>query len=391
MGLFGTLGQNWKDADQAERKLMMAAAGDLLLGLDAGRPVGGQAQQALRDMRREKATRAELDASGIMDQLNPQQRKALSMMPASKAMEVVTGMLMQQPAAPTKGVEVDGKLVNPITGEVIYGGQTQPKFQIKELADGRSYYIDPTGQTPPRLVNPDLDMPDDPAYTTAVQGLMQRAEMAGLQPGTPEYNEFILRGGAEKGFALQIGADGAVQMTQGGASLPALTESQSKSATYATRAEGALPTLDRFDTALTSRGNRAAEFDPTGIAREFQSDEFQMAQQAGNEFLQAILRKDTGAAITTQEQALYGETYIPRPGDGPAVIEQKRQARRRALEALKAGMSPSAIVAQERALQAAGEEEPSTSKLNLPEIPEIPDFTKMSDEELDAYILKMGG
>jgi hypothetical protein len=70
--------------------------------------------------------------------------------------------------------------------------------------------------------------------------------------------------------------------------------------------------------------------------------------------LQAILRKDTGAAITAPEQALYGVTYLPQPGDGDAQLAYKEQARRRAVEAIKAGQPPSAIVAAEKALAASG-------------------------------------
>lgn len=160
------------------------------------------------------------------------------------------------------------------------------------------------------------------------------------------------------GMSVETGPDGQVRVTQGagvtGAAGKPFTEGQSKDNVYATRAEGALATLDPVAEALTSRSGRAAEFVPMGLARGAQSDEFQIAQNAGNEFLQAILRKDTGAAITAQEQALYGETYLPQPGDGAPVLAQKKQARRRAIEALKSGMSPAQIVAQERALQASG-------------------------------------
>lgn len=188
----------------------------------------------------------------------------------------------------------------------------------------------------------------------AVKALQIRADAGGLKPGTPEYGEFMLRGGAEKGFSLQVGSDGQISMAQGGATLKPLTESESKSTTFAVRAQGALPILDANDSELVSRANRVAELDPTGLARELQSPEFQLAKQAGDEFLQAILRKDTGAAITEQEQALYGKTYLPQPGDDERVILQKRQSRKRALEALKAGMSPTAIIAQERGLEKSG-------------------------------------
>lgn len=160
------------------------------------------------------------------------------------------------------------------------------------------------------------------------------------------------------GLAIETGPDGQVRVVQGagagGAAGKPFTEAQSKDNVFATRAEGALAILDPVADALTSRMDRAAEAAPFGLARGLQSDEFQSANQAGNEFLQAILRKDTGAAITEPEQALYGAVYLPQPGDGDAVLAQKAQSRRRAVEALQSGMSAQQIEAMTRALQASG-------------------------------------
>lgn len=157
------------------------------------------------------------------------------------------------------------------------------------------------------------------------------------------------------------GADGRPIVTRGPAGTAAkFTESQSKDITYATRARGALEALEGGTAeALTDRGAIIADKIPLGFGREFQSPEYQVARNAGDEFLQAILRKDTGAAITSQEQDLYGTTYLPQPGDGPELLEQKRAARERALLALEGGMSPEAILAQERALQAQSSRGPS--------------------------------
>jgi hypothetical protein len=122
-----------------------------------------------------------------------------------------------------------------------------------------------------------------------------------------------------------------------------LTEGQSKDNVYATRAEGALAKLEPVADALAGRAGRigdALSGISMGLSREvLQSDEYQVAKQAGDEYLQAILRKDTGAAITEPEQALYGVTYLPQPGDRTAVLQAKREARARALAAIQAGMS----------------------------------------------------
>lgn len=158
---------------------------------------------------------------------------------------------------------------------------------------------------------------------------------------------------APAGMSVSVGPDGQVQFTQGpgAATAKPFTEGQSKDVVYATRAQGALQVLEPVAEELTSLGSQVAGYDPTGFVRSrVQSPEYQVARNAGDEFLQAILRKDTGAAITRDEQALYGETYLPQPGDGPQVLEAKRAARQRAVAAINAGMSPAQMIAAEKAL-----------------------------------------
>jgi hypothetical protein len=154
------------------------------------------------------------------------------------------------------------------------------------------------------------------------------------------------------GMSIETGPDGVVRVTQGPGAGKAgtFTEGQSKDVVYSTRARGALRVLDPIAGALTGRLERAADIVPFGLARGYQSDDYQVAKTAGDEFLQAILRKDTGAAITADEQALYGTTYLPQPGDKQPQLEAKKQARQRAINAIEAGMSPTQMVAQERAL-----------------------------------------
>lgn len=155
------------------------------------------------------------------------------------------------------------------------------------------------------------------------------------------------------GMNLTTNPDGSVSLQQGpgvtGGRKP-LTEAQSKSVTYATRAEGALKVLEPVADALTDRTAQIAQSAPYGLGSPVQSDDFQVARNAGDEFLQAILRKDTGAAITEQEQELYGKTYLPQPGDRPAVLQAKKEARARAIEALKAGMSIEEVALTDQAL-----------------------------------------
>lgn len=191
----------------------------------------------------------------------------------------------------------------------------------------------------------------------------------GFRPATPEeaarYGAAAGQVGADgrfypinppSGMSIETGPDGQMRIVQGpgaGGNAKPFTESQSKDVTFATKAEGALRTLDPIAGELTSLSGRAAESDPTGFIRgQVQSDNYQVAKTSGDEFLQAILRKESGAAITPAEQAMYGITYLPQPGDSDAVMKYKAEARKRAVDAIKAGMSADQMLARERALGA---------------------------------------
>lgn len=143
------------------------------------------------------------------------------------------------------------------------------------------------------------------------------------------------------------GPDGQPIVTRG-PSKP-LTEGQSKDNVFVTRAKGALAAFEPVSGALTSLGEQAAQGVPM-VGRYMQSDEFQVAMQAGQEFLAAVLRKDTGAAITPQEMAQYGTIYLPQPGDGAEVLKAKKEARARAIDAIQTGMSLAQIEATDRAI-----------------------------------------
>ena len=55
------------------------------------------------------------------------------------------------------------------------------------------------------------------ARPAAYEGLLLRAEAAGLKPGTPEYQMFMLSAGKGQGMNVVVGADGEVSVSTGGA------------------------------------------------------------------------------------------------------------------------------------------------------------------------------
>lgn len=165
---------------------------------------------------------------------------------------------------------------------------------------------------------------------------------------------------AQQQFALQR----AGQWNPGGASESTgaggaggglkLTEGQSKDLVYLRRGSEANKLLETLANNMTAGHGQqgamrgAADVFLRGLpgvgdstaVNSLVSSERQQAEQAAKEFLSAVLRKDTGAAITSQEIDIYGHTYLPQPGDSPQVLQQKARAREIALEAIATGLGP---------------------------------------------------
>lgn len=144
---------------------------------------------------------------------------------------------------------------------------------------------------------------------------------------------------------------GAVTFNQGAGVKP-LTESQSKDSFFATRMTSALPTLDANENALLSLSGKAADSIPLNLGNYAQSEDYQLAKDAGRDFVLAYLRKDSGAALTPAEERTYGELLLPQPGDKKERLAAKRQRRQVALEAIKSGMPPQAVDGVLKAIQA---------------------------------------
>ena len=117
----------------------------------------------------------------------------------------------------------------------------------------------------------------------------------------------------------------AARIAAAGSGEKPLTESQSKSRIFGARAAQAEKEFEDI----------FATFDPTAIQqsaqsllpRRLQSDEFQRFEQGKNNFLLAILRKESGARISDEEIAVGDLQYFPQTGDGKAVVAQKARNR----------------------------------------------------------------
>lgn len=62
----------------------------------------------------------------------------------------------------------------------------------------------------------------------------------------------------------------------------------------------------------------------------------QLTEQARRDFLNAVLRRESGAVISPQEFSNADKQYFPQPGDSKAVLDQKRKNRKLAIAGLEA-------------------------------------------------------
>lgn len=86
----------------------------------------------------------------------------------------------------------------------------------------------------------------------------------------------------------------------------------------------------------TSLGTFAQSSLLKGPLEYFKGQDVKGLEQAQRQFVQAVLRKESGATITPDEFSTNAAKYFPQPGDGPDVLAQKAQARAQAVAGLTA-------------------------------------------------------
>lgn len=120
------------------------------------------------------------------------------------------------------------------------------------------------------------------------------------------------------------------------------TEAEAKNAGFLIRMHDSGDILNKFESQGTDLVAKARSMDPTGLSNYAQSPEYQQYDQAKRDFLNSILRRESGAAISPGEFANAEQQYFPVPGDNPEVIAQKRKNRDNATAGVTVGAGTSA-------------------------------------------------
>jgi hypothetical protein len=122
------------------------------------------------------------------------------------------------------------------------------------------------------------------------------------------------------------------------------TEGQANAGLYGTRMANSHQTIGKLeginsDTAGGIAGT-AEEYLPGAVFNRLATPDRQMFMQAKRDFINAALRRESGAAISPSEFANAEQQYFPQPGDSPQVIQQKRMNRETAIKGIMGAAGP---------------------------------------------------
>ena len=173
---------------------------------------------------------------------------------------------------------------------------------------------------------------------------MREYNLAREQGFSGNFIEFIQ---AQKGGGLRIitNPDGTTEIIQGGPSTPKLTEGQGKATGFYARSGEANQILSELEQEGTQLRNALAGALPFG--NYMQTTQGQQYEQAQRNFVNAILRQESGAAIGPAEFDSAKLQYFPQPGDLPEVVAQKKANRETAVNALRIAAGEGAAVIDE--------------------------------------------
>jgi hypothetical protein len=143
----------------------------------------------------------------------------------------------------------------------------------------------------------------------------------------------MIESDGQGGFRMVQGAD-----VSGGANL---NVEQGKNTGFLIRANDANKVITSLESEGTSAWNKMAGGIP-GVGNYLVGEGAQKLTQSKRDFINAVLRQESGAVISPEEFANAEQQYFPQPGDGPEVIAQKRQNRENAIAGFKIRSGPGA-------------------------------------------------
>lgn len=117
------------------------------------------------------------------------------------------------------------------------------------------------------------------------------------------------------------------------------TEEQGKAAGFATRMVQGHNIINQLEAAAVDNWEAIKARIPGG-ANFIISEQKQLLEQGKRNYINSILRRESGAVISPEEFANADKQYFPQPGDSPAVVAQKRANREVSIEGVMGSAGP---------------------------------------------------
>lgn len=143
------------------------------------------------------------------------------------------------------------------------------------------------------------------------------------------------------------------QVMSGSVGNKPMTDTQATSALYADRMRNSEPIILQNSVAGQDFGNKTLATVPL-LGNHLVTKEFQQYDQARRDFINATLRRESGAVISNDEFDNANKQYFPQSGDAPEVLKQKEVNRKIAIEGISRAAGPNYKPAAPASPQAAG-------------------------------------
>jgi hypothetical protein len=206
-------------------------------------------------------------------------------------------------------------------------GARDPAFtSTPEYAAARSYLLKPRFDPQTQTMIPPEDLSQFPPATYSARGQ--------IAPAPQQPNAAPPQVGQPGAPPMPTPPGGIVATPVPGLPQKPMTEGQANAALYADRMREADAIIAANEKAGMSVGGKALEILPGGVGNFLQSDSYQLFEQARRNFINAVLRRESGAVIADTEFANAEKQYFPRPGDSEAVLNQKAANRRSAIDGI---------------------------------------------------------
>jgi len=162
----------------------------------------------------------------------------------------------------------------------------------------------------------------------------QPQQMSAPEP-TPQSQP---RPSEQQAQGARVTPEGNIQVTA-----PKVTVDEKEAATFADRMNNSGALIDKFENAGLGAWDQAVrgnDYIPDFLENWLLSSDYQKFDQARRDFINAQLRRESGAVISSEEFDNANKQYFPQPGDPPELLEQKRLNRKTVIDGMKRSAGP---------------------------------------------------